>query len=193
MWDLRCPWATKTEIEQEYHDTEWGRPQFDDRKLFEFIVLESAQAGLSWLTILKRRDGYRARFDGFDAESVADWGEPEIEAALGDTGIIRNRAKIVAAVGNARVFCELAAKHGRFADFIWGYVDGQPIVNHWRAQEYVPAHTPLSDRIAKDLKGLGFRFFGSTICYSHMQATGMINDHVVHCPQHKECQEAPTP
>ena len=188
MLELRCPWATKTDIEQHYHDTEWGRPQFDDRRLFEFLILESAQAGLSWLTILKRRDGYRRRFHNFDPLAVAAMTSADVEDALQDTGIIRNRGKVEAAVGNARVFNELAAKHGSFAEFIWGYVDGQPIVNHWRAHEAVPAKTPLSDRLSKDLKKLGFRFFGSTICYAHMQATGMVNDHLVHCPQHKECQ-----
>ncbi len=183
-----CPWATKTEIERLYHDTEWGRPQFDDRKLFEFVILESAQAGLSWLTILRRRDGYRHRFADFDPAKVAVMTPEDVDAALLDTGIIRNRGKIEAAIGNARVFCELQAKHGSFANFIWGYIEGQPIVNQWREQNQVPATTALSDRISKDLKKMGFRFFGSTICYAHMQATGMVNDHIQQCPQHRECQ-----
>lgn len=189
MQDLRCPWSTRTELEQQYHDSEWGRPQFDDQKLFEFIILESAQAGLSWLTILKRRQGYQHRFQGFDAHKIAQWTEADMAAAMEDPDIIRNRAKIEAAVGNARAFCELQAKHGSFATFIWNYVDGKPIVNHWREQGFVPPKTPLSDTISKDLKSRGFRFFGSTICYAHMQATGMVNDHVVHCPQHLECQK----
>ncbi len=188
MQEERCPWATKTEIEREYHDTEWGRPQFDDRKLFEFVVLESAQAGLSWLTILKRREGYRRRFSEFDPLKVASMGTTDVDAALTDSGIIRNRGKVEAAIGNARVFCELQAKCGSFANFIWNYVDGVPIVNHWESQSQVPATTPLSDQISKDLKKLGFRFFGSTICYAHMQAIGMVNDHILQCRQHQECQ-----
>lgn len=189
MENLRCPWATKTEIEEHYHDTEWGRPVRDDARLFEFLILESAQAGLSWLTILKRREGYRQRFYNFDAEAVAQMSTADVDDALSDIGIIRNRAKVEAAINNARIFLDLTVKHGSFANFIWDYVDGEPIVNHWRLQESVPATTPLSDRISKDLKKLGFRFFGSTICYAHMQATGMVNDHMVHCPQHKECQQ----
>lgn len=190
MENLRCPWATKTDIEERYHDTEWGRPVRDDRRLFEFLILESAQAGLSWLTILKRREGYRRRFHDFNAEAVAAMTSEDIEEALEDVGIIRNRGKVEAAVNNARLFLELAAKHGSFAKFIWNYVDGEPIVNHWRLAESVPATTPLSDQISKDLKKIGFRFFGSTICYAHMQATGMVNDHLVHCPQHQQCQQS---
>jgi len=190
MTDLTCPWATKTEIERSYHDTEWGRPQFDDRKLFEFVVLESAQAGLSWLTILRRREGYRQRFAGFDPLQVAAMTPADVDAALTDTGIIRNRGKVEAAIGNAKVFCELQTRHGSFAQFIWDYVDGQPILNHWQSPAEVPATTPLSDRISKELRKQGFRFFGSTICYAHMQATGMVNDHLISCPQHGECQHA---
>jgi len=188
MTNERCPWAQKTLIEAEYHDREWGRPQFDDKRLFEFLILESAQAGLSWLTILRRREGYRKRFFDFDAVRVAEMSEHEVEDALTDTGIIRNRGKVQAAVSNARIFLELQASHGSFANYFWGFVDGQPIVNHWESTEQVPATTPLSDTIAKDLKKRGFRFFGSTICYAHMQATGMVNDHLVSCPQHAECQ-----
>ncbi len=190
MTDPTCPWATKTDIERHYHDTEWGRPQFDDRKLFEFVVLESGQAGLSWLTILRRRDGYRQRFADFDPIRVAAMTPAEVDDALTDTGIIRNRGKVEAAIGNARVFCELQARHGSFANYIWAYVDGRPLVNHWEQPGQVPATTPLSELISKDLRKQGFRFFGSTICYAHMQATGMVNDHLIHCPQHLSCQQS---
>lgn len=189
MHDLTCPWATKTDIERRYHDEEWGRPTFDDRRIFEFLVLESAQAGLSWLTILRRRDGYAQRFAGFDPVAVAEMTPADVEVALQDTGIIRHRGKIEAAINNARVFCELQAKHGRFANYIWQFVDGRPRINRWRSQENVPATTPVSDQVARALKQQGFRFFGSTIAYAHMQATGMVNDHLVHCPQHAICAE----
>ncbi|MEN8719400.1 MAG: DNA-3-methyladenine glycosylase I [Oceanococcaceae bacterium] len=189
----RCPWARKTDIEAEYHDTEWGRPVFDDQRLFEFLILESAQAGLSWLTILRRREGYRERFYGFDAARVAAMSEADIAAALTDTGIIRNRGKVAAAVSNARIFLELQAAHGSFARYIWDFIDGRPIVNRWDTMDQVPATTPVSDTIAKDLRTKGFRFFGSTICYAHMQATGMVNDHLTSCPQHAQCCGHETP
>nr|MBV6630030.1 DNA-3-methyladenine glycosylase I [Oceanococcus sp. HetDA_MAG_MS8] len=189
MHDLTCPWATKTDIERQYHDEEWGRPTFDDRRIFEFFVLESAQAGLSWLTILRRRQGYAQRFANFDPVQVAQMTTADVDAAVQDTGIIRHRGKIEAAINNAQVFCDMQAKHGRFADYIWQFVEGRPRINRWRSQENVPATTPVSDALSRDLKSKGFRFFGSTIAYAHMQATGMVNDHLVHCPQHAICAE----
>lgn len=189
MHDLTCPWATKTDIERQYHDEEWGRPTFDDRRIFEFFVLESAQAGLSWLTILRRRQGYAQRFAKFDPVQVAQMTTADVDAAVQDTGIIRHRGKIEAAINNAQVFCDMQAKHGRFADYIWQFVEGRPRINRWRSQENVPATTPVSDALSRDLKSKGFRFFGSTIAYAHMQATGMVNDHLVHCPQHAICTE----
>lgn len=171
---------------KDYHDTEWGVPVHDDRKMFEFLVLESAQAGLSWLTILRKRENYRRAFAGFDPERVASFSGERVEALLHDSGIIRNRMKIEAAVNNARIFLDIAAEHGSFCRFIWGYTDGEPIVNCCSRISDVPASTPLSTRISRDLKGMGFRFFGPVICYSHMQATGMVNDHMTFCWRHRE-------
>lgn len=183
----RCTWAVKTEIEKAYHDAEWGTPQFDDAGQFEFMVLESAQAGLSWLTILKKREGYRRCFAGFDPVKVAAFTEKDIERLLLDPGIVRNRKKIESAIGNARLFLELAAKHGSFSNYIWSFVDGKPIVNKWKEMAEVPATTPLSDTIAKEMKQLGFKFLGSTVLYAHMQATGIVNDHLISCFRHNEC------
>lgn len=190
----RCAWAVKTEIESAYHDTEWGAPQFDDAGQFEFMILESAQAGLSWLTILKKREGYRRCFAGFDPVKVAAFTEKDIQRLLADPGIVRNRKKIESAIGNARLFLELAAKHGSFSNYLWAFVDGKPIVNKWKEMAEVPATTPLSDTIAKEMKKLGFKFLGSTVLYAHMQATGIVNDHLISCFRHSECclQEALT-
>lgn len=183
----RCAWATRTDIEKTYHDTEWGMPAYTDAVQFEFLVLESAQAGLSWLTILKKRDGYRRCFANFDPAAVAAFTEKDTARLLGDPGIVRNRKKIESAIGNARIFLDLAAKHGSFANYIWSFMDGKPIVNVWKEMTEVPAVTPLSDAIAKEFKRLGFKFLGSTVIYAHMQATGMVNDHLRSCFRHKEC------
>ncbi len=181
-----CNWARKTDIEHDYHDNEWGVPVTDDRKLFEFVILEGAQAGLSWLTILRRRDGYRRVFHNFDVERVARMSDEEQANALTDAGIIRNRAKVRSTVSNAQAFLRVQEEFGSFARYIWGFVDGQPVQGQRQGMGDIPATTPLSDRIAKDLKARGFTFMGSTIVYAHMQATGMVNDHIQSCPCHDE-------
>lgn len=181
----RCPWA-KGEIYEQYHDLEWGVPIYDDRLLFEFLILEGAQAGLSWITILKRREGYRRAFDNFDPELVAKYGKRKINSLLADEGIIRNRLKVESAISNAARFLEVQEEHGSFSDFIWQFVDGKVIQNRWKTLADVPAKTAESDEMSRVLKKLGFRFVGSTICYAHMQATGMVNDHLVTCPRHAE-------
>lgn len=186
----RCPWAVASDIERDYHDTEWGVPRFDDAGQFEFLILESAQAGLSWVTILKKRAGYRRAFANFNPAAVAAFTEKDVARLLCDASIVRNRKKIEAAVSNARIFLELAARHGSFSNYIWQFVDGEPIVNSWREQAELPATTPLSDTMAKECKRLGFKFFGSTIIYAHMQATGMVNDHLVSCFRHAACAAA---
>lgn len=184
----RCDWCLGiSPAYLEYHDREWGRPVRDDRGQFEFLVLESAQAGLSWSTILHKREGYRRAFADFDPERVARFNRRSIERLVKDPGIVRNRLKIEAAISNARAFLELQARHGSFSDYLWAYVDGRPVVNHWREMRQVPATTPLSDCISKDLKAHGFRFVGSTIVYAHLQATGLVNDHLVGCFRHAEC------
>ncbi|PSL13637.1 DNA-3-methyladenine glycosylase I [Marinobacterium halophilum] len=185
---MSCGWAMHSALEQEYHDREWGVPQTDDRILFEFLVLESAQAGLSWRTVLDKREGYRRHYAGFDPEQVAHFGETEIAAMLVDPGVIRNRAKIEASISNARVFLELQAHHGSFARFLWRYVDGQPIQSNCDRLEQIAAQTALSQQLAKDLKREGVRFFGPTIAYAYMQAVGLVNDHVRHCPRHQACR-----
>ena len=183
----RCSWYSKpTELMLRYHDEEWGVPCFDDHRQFEFLILESAQAGLSWSTILNRREGYRRAFADFDPERVARFTERDVERLMADAGIIRNRKKIESAIGNARCFLDIAEKHGGFCPWFWAFTDGRPIRNAWRRMEDVPATTPLSDRIAKEMKALGFRFLGSTVLYAHMQATGMVNDHIVACFRHEE-------
>lgn len=186
----RCAWAVKTALEQTYHDTEWGVPRRDDIGQFEFLTLESAQAGLSWLTILKKREGYRSAFAGFDPAAVAAFMDKDVERLLLDPGIVRNRKKIESAVSNARIFLDLAAKHGSFSHYIWSFVDGMPVVNHWRNMEELPATSSTSDAMAKEFKRLGFKFLGSTVLYAHMQATGMVNDHLVSCFRHAACAGA---
>ncbi|MDR2883659.1 MAG: DNA-3-methyladenine glycosylase I [Deferribacteraceae bacterium] len=188
MDKTRCEWCLKPEIYTIYHDTEWGVPVYDDRKLFEFLLLESAQAGLSWLTILKRREGYRRCFAGFDPEVVAKFTEEDQARLMGDTGIIRNRLKIKSAVNNARIFLEVAAKHGSFSNYMWNFVDGKPIVNQWKTLSEIPACTPLAEKMAKEFKKLGFTFLGKTVLYAHMQATGLVNDHIVSCFRYNEVQ-----
>jgi len=170
-----------TPLYADYHDNEWGRPVHDDNKLFEMLILEGTQAGLSWETVLKKREAYREAFDGFDPKKVALYGDAKVEELMGNAGIIRNRLKINAAVVNARLFLEIAEKHGSFDKFIWAYVDGTPVTGHWRTFQDMPATTPVSDRISKDLKKMGFKFVGSTIIYSFMQAVGMVNDHLLDC------------
>lgn len=184
----RCSWPGDIPIYVDYHDNEWGRPTHDDRELFELLVLEGAQAGLSWLTILKKREAYREAFDGFDPVRVARYGEAKAEELMANAGIVRNRLKINAAITNAKLFLDVIEEFGSFDAFIWGYVDGIPIVNQWGVQEEVPATTPLSDRISKDLKKRGFKFVGPTIVYAYMQSIGMVNDHVVDCFVHGEIE-----
>jgi DNA-3-methyladenine glycosylase I len=184
---VRCAWAGTDPLYVAYHDQEWGVPLHDDRKLFEMLILEGAQAGLSWITILRRREGYRRAFDGFDPAVVAGYGEEKIAALLEDTGIIRNRQKVRSAVNNAKRFLEVQAEFGSFDAYIWGFVDGKPIQNAWTGMGDIPAKTPLSDAISKDLIKRGFNFVGSTIMYAHMQATGMVNDHVVDCFRYGQC------
>ena len=185
----RCPWCLSQPIYMDYHDTEWGFPVHDDQKQFEFLVLESAQAGLSWLTILKRREGYHRLYDGFNAQNVAKYDETRIQKMLLDPGIIRNRKKIESSVNNARKFIEIQEQHGSFCNYLWGFVDGKQVVNHFQDLSRLPASTPLSDTISKDLKQKGFKFLGSTIIYAHLQATGLVNDHLVDCFRHGECME----
>jgi DNA-3-methyladenine glycosylase I len=184
-----CGWAMQSPLEHAYHDHEWGVPQTDDPVLFEFLVLESAQAGLSWRTVLEKRDGYRRHYRGFDPERVARFGETEVAAMLADPGLIRNRAKVEASINNARVFLRLQAHHGSFTRFLWRYVEGQPIQSGFERMEQIPAQTALSVQLAKDLKREGIRFFGPTIAYAYMQAVGLVNDHLLHCPRQKACRE----
>jgi DNA-3-methyladenine glycosylase I len=182
----RCPWPT-SEIYLAYHDQEWGVPQHDDRGLFEFILLEGAQAGLSWSTILNKRENYRRAFDGFEAEKIARYGPRKIAALLGDAGIVRNRLKIAAAIGNARAFLAVQREFGSFDRYVWQFVGGRPIQNAWTSSKQVPAKTAESDAMSRDLLKRGFKFVGSTICYGFMQATGMVNDHLVTCFRHAAC------
>lgn len=177
----RCFWVTKDQVYIDYHDNEWGKPVYDDKTLFEFVVLESFQAGLSWLTILKRRENFREAFDQFDVQKVANYSSEKIEELLQNDGIIRHRGKIEAAISNAKLIIEIQNEFGSFSNFIWSYVDHQPIINHWKKREEVPATTPLSDQIAKDLKKRGFKFFGSTTIYAFMQGVGLVNDHTIDC------------
>ncbi len=182
----RCAWCGTESFYVAYHDTEWGVPLHDERGLFEFLILEGAQAGLSWSTILKKREGYRRAFDGFDADKVARYGEADVARLLADPGIVRNRLKIAAAIGNARATLKIREEFGGLDAYFWRFVDGRPIVNTWRELSQVPARTPLSDALSKDMHKRGFKFVGSTIVYAHMQATGMVNDHLVDCFRHAE-------
>jgi DNA-3-methyladenine glycosylase I len=182
----RCGWSTSDPTYIEYHDREWGVPLHDDRGLFEFLVLEGAQAGLSWLTILKRRQGYRRAFDGFEPAKVARYDSTKVKKLLSDRGIIRNRLKIASAVNNARAFLKVVEEFGSFDRYIWGFVGGKTVDGRRRSLKDIPARTDLSDRISVDLKDRGFSFVGSTIVYAHMQATGMVNDHLMTCFRHRE-------
>lgn len=185
----RCGWAGSDPLYQAYHDQEWGVPVYDDRKLFEFLILEGAQAGLSWITILRKRENYRLAFDNFDPQLVAGYEEEKIAALLANPGIVRNRLKIHSAVNNARRFLEVQQKYGSFSAYIWRFVDGKPRQNSWRSLGEIPALTPQAEAMSKDLTRLGFRFVGPTICYAFMQAVGMVNDHLVDCFRYSEIQK----
>ena len=187
----RCTWCLGDPLYEHYHDTEWGLPCFDDEKLFEFLILESAQAGLAWITILRKREGYRQAFANFNPNKVAKFDQQTVDILLENQDIVRNKMKIESAINNAKVYLELQQKHGSFANYLWRFVDGTPIQNQWQNEKQIPASTALSDRISKEMKKLGFRFFGKTICYAYMQAIGMVNDHTVSCFRHSEHQKAP--
>lgn len=182
----RCTWAEKNDLMKDYHDLEWGVPVFDDKKLFEFLILEGFQAGLSWQIILNRREAFRTALDGFDAEKIARYDEARLGELLQNAAIIRNKLKIMACVTNARRFIEVQQEYGKFSDYIWSFTGHKPIVNTYLRQEEIPARTPLSDKISADLSKRGFKFVGSTIIYAHMQATGMVNDHLVSCFRYRE-------
>jgi DNA-3-methyladenine glycosylase I len=182
----RCDWVTDDGIYREYHDKEWGVPVYDDRVLFEMLILEGSQAGLSWLTILKRRENYRKAYAGFDPETMAKWTDEKLQSLRNDPGIIRNRLKIAAARQNARAYLRIVEEYGTFKDFIWSFVDNKPITNSWKNLSEIPAATKESDAMSKELKKQGFKFTGSTICYAFMQAVGMVNDHTTTCYRHKE-------
>ena len=186
---IRCDWCGTDPLYVDYHDKEWGVPVRDDRKLFEFLLLEGAQAGLAWITILRKREGYRTLFDGFDPEKIARYEDRKLEELLQDARIVRNRLKVFSARTNARAFLAVREERGSFSDYIWDFVDGQPLQNHWRSMKDIPATSSVSDNISRDLKRRGFTFVGSTIVYAHMQATGMVNDHVTDCFRHRECRE----
>lgn len=178
---IRCSWCEKDDLYRKYHDEEWGIPVYEDAKLFEFLILETFQAGLSWHTILKKRETFRKAFDNFDYQTIANYSEDKIQELMLDTGIIRNQLKIRSAVSNANAFMKVQEEFGSFSNYIWGFVDGTPIDNKRKSLQEIPATTPLSDAISKDLKKRGFKFVGSTIVYAQMQATGMVNDHVADC------------
>jgi len=184
----RCPWPVD-ELYRAYHDTEWGVPLHDERRLFEFLILEGAQAGLSWHIILKKRENYRSAFDQFDPAKVARYNDAKIAQLLANPGLVRHRLKIASAVINARCFLAVQEEFGGFDPYLWRFVGGRPIVNHWRNMKEVPARTAESDALSRDLRQRGFKFVGSTICYAHMQATGMVNDHLTGCFRHKELRK----
>ena len=190
----RCGWNSfEDELYRIYHDEEWGVPVYDDRKIFEFLVLESAQAGLSWSTVLRKRENYRKAFAGFDPVKVAAFNDKHVEILLGDAGIIRNHLKIVAAINNAQRFLEIKKEFGQFSKYIWGFVGGKPIQNRWTTIKQLPVITPEAEALAKDLKVRGFKFLGPTVIYAHMQATGMVNDHTVECFRHKQVSKMKDP
>ncbi|GAB3104851.1 DNA-3-methyladenine glycosylase I [Aestuariicella hydrocarbonica] len=185
MQEKRCGWCLNDPLYEKYHDEEWGVPCFDDAILFEFLLLEGAQAGLSWITVLKKREGYRQAFDQFNPEKIARYSDRKVEKLLTNPNIIRNRLKVQSAVKNAQAFLNIQERYTSFSDYLWQFVDGQPIQNHFRTLKEVPASTDRSDLMSKTLKKDGFSFVGSTICYAHMQATGMVNDHLITCPRHR--------
>lgn len=178
---LRCAWCEKDDLYRDYHDNEWGKPVYDDDKLFEFLILETFQAGLSWYTILKKRENFRTAFDNFDYKKVAQYDEEKVQELLQDAGIIRNKLKVRGTISNAIAFMEVQKEFGSFSKYIWNFTEGKPLENNRKSLREVPSTTPLSDAISKDLKKRGFKFVGSTIVYAHMQATGMVNDHLVDC------------
>ena len=178
---IRCGWCEKDDLYRNYHDEEWGKPVDDDETMFEFLVLESFQAGLSWYTILKKREHFAEAFDQFDYKKIANYSEDKVEELMNNAGIIRNRLKILAAINNAQRFQEVQIEFGTFSKYIWNFVDGDPIVNHPETLSEIPATTVISDALSKDLKKRGFKFLGSTVMYAHMQATGLVNDHLVDC------------
>lgn len=183
---VRCPWPGTDPLYVDYHDKEWGVPVKDDRKLFEFLILEGAQAGLSWITILRRRESYRRVFDGFDPEKIARYDGKKVEALLQDPGIIRNKRKVEGAVTNARTYLAFRERNGSLSSFLWSFVDGEPLVNKWCSMAEAPAVTPLAEKVSKAMKEEGFVFFGPTICYAHMQAMGLVNDHLTTCFRHPD-------
>lgn len=183
----RCGWCLGDPLYESYHDNEWGVPCFDDHTLFEFLVLESAQAGLSWITILKKRENYRQAFANFDAEKIAKFDQNKVDQLLDNPGIIRNKLKIQSTISNAQQYLAVQQQHGSFANYLWAFVDGKPIENKWTNLSEVPAFTPLAETISKDMKKKGFKFFGKTICYAYMQAIGMVNDHLASCFKHSSC------
>jgi DNA-3-methyladenine glycosylase I len=185
-----CPWAEKSTLERHYHDTEWGVPCRDDQRQFEFLVLESAQAGLSWHTILQKREGYRKAFAGFVPEQVAAFGAAEEEALLQNPAIVRNRLKIQAAINNARAFLRIREQYESFSAYLWGFVDNRPLLNTWQSQDELPAQSRLSQKISADLKQKGFKFLGPIVVYSHLQATGLINDHLISCFRYRQVDKA---
>lgn len=182
----KCRWALASACEEQYHDMEWGVPLHDDRRLFEFLVLEGAQAGLSWRTILNKRQAYRQNFDAFDAEKIAAYGDAKLDALLAEPGIVRNRLKIQAAVANARAFLKVCESFASFDAYIWQFVDGQPKQNSWQVHEQIPAFSPESETMSRDLRQRGFKFVGKTICYAYMQAVGMVNDHTTDCYRYSQ-------
>ena len=181
MSKKRCPWADSDPLYIDYHDNEWGVPLHDDRELFELLILEGAQAGLSWITVLKKRDNYREAFNRFDPQIIAKYDTKKVEQLLSNPGIIRNRLKIASTISNARAYLDIQKEFGSFDKYIWGFVSHKPIINRWKSVDEIPPKTPESDCLSKDLKKRGFRFVGSTICYAFMQACGMVNDHVISC------------
>jgi len=186
----RCQWAGSDPLYQAYHDQEWGVPVYDDRRLFEALVLDGAQAGLSWITILRKRENYRRAFDNFDAEKIASYDGAKIERLLVDPGIVRNRLKVMSAIGNARAFLALREECGSFSGYLWQFVEGRPVDNRWPQASQVPTVTPQAEAMSRDLKHRGFSFVGPTICYAFMQAVGMVNDHTVDCFRHREILES---
>lgn len=185
----RCPWCGTDPLYVHYHDTVWGRPERDDQALFEKLCLDGQQAGLSWITILRKQESYRAAYDGFDAERIIQYGDEKIAELLSDPGVIRNRLKVHSIIKNARGYLDIRENEGSFSDFLWSFVDGSPVQNRWASMSEVPVSTAESEAMSKALKRKGFTFVGPTIVYAFMQATGMVNDHLIHCPQHQACQK----
>ncbi|MBT4160032.1 MAG: DNA-3-methyladenine glycosylase I [Gammaproteobacteria bacterium] len=185
----RCAWSGEDPLYIAYHDEEWGVPCFDDDSLFEFLLLEGAQAGLAWITVLRKREGYRRALEGFDAGRIARYGKKQVGRLMNDTGIIRNRLKIESAITNARAFLDIQERQDSFSEYIWQFVEGAPVQNRFRSMSRIPASTVVSEQMSRQLKKEGFKFVGPTICYAYMQATGMVNDHLVNCYRHEACQK----